>query len=135
MGHTQEVKTQIKNRICNIFSATSIRNKVLHRGILANVIANQITDSLNPRLLSKFSRVQIKDGTRFDNELKSAFPELWGEITSDAALKASIEKESFFLNRLKSIIYQFLIKEVNSALKSFMKAWSKATPLGTLQEI
>jgi transposase len=50
-------------------------------------LANQIGQPLDPRFLEKFSRVRIKDGTRFDlpERLKNKFPGFGGKVTSDAA--------------------------------------------------
>lgn len=50
-------------------------------------MANQIEEPLEPDFLSRFSRVLIKDGTRFDLpvRLKDHFPGFGGQISSDAA--------------------------------------------------
>lgn len=57
------------------------------KSILEEVIANQIGEPLEPCFLSKFSRVRIKDGTRFDlpQRLREYFPGYGGKNTSDAA--------------------------------------------------
>jgi hypothetical protein len=54
---------------------------------LEEVLANQIGEPLETRFLSRFSRVLIKDGTRFDlpQRLKEDFRGFGGQVTSDAA--------------------------------------------------
>ncbi|MGE5457096.1 MAG: transposase, partial [Methanococcaceae archaeon] len=67
--------------------------------ILEEVIANQIGEPLEPCFLSKFSRVRIKDGTRFDlpQRLREYFPGYGGKITSEAA--ACVQYEFDLKNR------------------------------------
>lgn len=69
------------------------------KGILGEVIASQIGEPLNPTFLSKFNKVRIKDGTRFDlpQRLKEYFPGFGGKITSDAA--ACVQYEFDLKNR------------------------------------
>jgi Transposase DDE domain len=57
------------------------------KSVLEEVIATQVGEPLEPRFLSRFSRVLIKDGTRFDlpQRLKEHFPGFGGQVTSDAA--------------------------------------------------
>lgn len=57
------------------------------KSVLEEVIANQVGIPLEPKFLSSFSRVLIKDGTRFDlpGRLKEHFPGFGGKYTSDAA--------------------------------------------------
>lgn len=57
------------------------------KSVLEEVIANQVGIPLEPKFLSSFSRVLIKDGTRFDlpQRLKEHFPGFGGKFTSDAA--------------------------------------------------
>lgn len=57
------------------------------KSLLEQVIVNQIAQPAEPRFLSAFSRVRIKDGTRFDlpQRLKQYFPGYGGKNTSDAA--------------------------------------------------
>jgi hypothetical protein len=69
------------------------------KSILGEVIASQIGEPLNPTFLSKFNKVRIKDGTRFDlpQRLKEYFPGFGGKITSDAA--ACVQYEFDLKNR------------------------------------
>ena len=69
------------------------------KSILGEVIASQIGEPLNPTFLSKFNKVRIKDGTRFDlpQRLKEHFPGFGGKITSDAA--ACVQYEFDLKNR------------------------------------
>lgn len=62
-------------------------------------MANQIGEPLDPRFLSKFTKVRIKDGTRFDlpQRLKEYFPGFGGKITSDAG--ACVQYEFDLKNR------------------------------------
>lgn len=57
------------------------------KNILEEVIANQVEEPLEPRFLSRFSRVLIKDGTRFDlpQRLSEYFPGYGGPVQSSAA--------------------------------------------------
>lgn len=63
------------------------------KGILEEVIANQIDLPLDPNFLEKFKRVRIKDATRFDlpKRLKECFPGFGGKLTSEAG--ATIQYE------------------------------------------
>lgn len=67
--------------------------------VLEEVMANQIGEPLEPKFLWRFSRVLIKDGTRFDLPqcLKEEFPGFGGQVTSDAA--ACIQYEFDLKNR------------------------------------
>lgn len=69
------------------------------KSILEQVIVNQIDEPLEPGFLSAFTRVRIKDGTRFDlpQRLKEYFPGFGGKNTSDAA--ACIQYEFDLKNR------------------------------------
>lgn len=69
------------------------------KSILGEVMANQIGEPLDPRFLSRFNKVRIKDGTRFDlpQRLKENFPGFGGKITSDAA--ACVQYEFDLKNR------------------------------------
>lgn len=148
------------------------------KGVLDQVIANQIKIPLEPRFLEKFKSIKVKDSTRYDlpNCLKEHFPGFGGKITSEAGisiqyesdlknswlhdlditsakknditdakektsdiekgdliirdlgyfsskiLKAIIEKEAFFLSRLKSKITVF---DENQEEFSFKKIYAK----------
>lgn len=69
------------------------------KSILEQVIVNQVAEPLDPRFLSAFSRVRIKDGTRFDlpQRLKQYLPGYGGKNTSDAA--ACVQYEFDLKNR------------------------------------
>lgn len=69
------------------------------KSILEEVMANQIGEPLEPRFLSSFNKVRIKDSTRFDlpQKLKENFPGFGGKITSDAA--ACVQYEFDLKNR------------------------------------
>jgi len=69
------------------------------KSILEEVIANQVIEPLEPRFLSSFNKVRIKDGTRFDlpHRLKENFPGFGGKVTSDAA--ACVQYEFDLKNR------------------------------------
>ena len=69
------------------------------KSILEQAIVNQIDEPLEPRFLSAFTRVRIKDGTRFDlpQRLKDYFPGYGGKNTSDAA--ACVQYEFDLKNR------------------------------------
>ena len=58
------------------------------RSILEEQFNNQIGQSLDNGFLENFTRVSIKDGTRFDlpQRLKDMFPGFGGKITSEAAV-------------------------------------------------
>ena len=63
------------------------------KGVLDEVISNQIDTPLDPKFLEKFKKVKIKDATRFDlpNRLKEYFPGFGGKFTSEAG--ATIQYE------------------------------------------
>jgi hypothetical protein len=63
------------------------------KGILDEVIANQIDLPLDSCFLKKFKRVRVKDATRFDlpRRLKECFPGFGGKLTSEAG--ATIQYE------------------------------------------
>jgi hypothetical protein len=63
------------------------------KGVLDEVVANQIDAPLDPHFLEKFNKVKIKDSTRFDlpNRLKGYFPGFGGKFTSEAG--AAIQYE------------------------------------------
>jgi hypothetical protein len=85
------------------------------KGILDEVLANQIETPLDSHFLEKFQKVKIKDATRFDLPkcLKEYFPGFGGCATSDAA--ASIQYE-FDLKTRK--LYDL---DITSALKTDMQ--------------
>lgn len=69
------------------------------KSILGEVITNQIGEPLDSQFLTKFNKIRIKDGTRFDlpQRLKENFPGFGGKITSDAA--ACVQYEFDLKNR------------------------------------
>jgi len=58
------------------------------KSILEEQFSNQIGQSLDNGFLENFTRVSIKDGTRFDvpQRLKDMFPGFGGKVTSEAAI-------------------------------------------------
>lgn len=95
------------------------------KGILEEVMANQIGEPLEPRFLSKFSKVRIKDGTRFDlpQRLKEYFPGFGGKITSDAG--ACVQYEFDLKNRC------LLDLDITSAKKTdYQDAKEKVVEIG-----
>jgi hypothetical protein len=63
------------------------------KGVLDEVMANQIDTPLDPHFLEKFKKVKIKDSTRFDlpKRLKEYFPGFGGKITSEAGATVQYE--------------------------------------------
>lgn len=63
------------------------------KGVLDEVMANQIDTPLDPHYLEKFKKVKIKDSTRFDlpKRLKEYFPGFGGKITSEAGATVQYE--------------------------------------------
>jgi hypothetical protein len=63
------------------------------KGVLDEVISNQIDTPLDPKFLEKFKKVKIKDATRFDlpNRLKDYFPGFGGKLTSEAGATVQYE--------------------------------------------
>ena len=82
------------------------------KGILDEVLSNQIEAPLDDRFLEKFKKVKIKDATRFDlpKRLKEYFPGFGGQVTSEAG--AAIQYE-FDLKTRK--LYDL---DITSALKN-----------------
>lgn len=82
------------------------------KSVLEEVITNQISEPLDLRFLSKFSRVLIKDATRFDlpQRLKNNFQGFGGMVTSEAA--ACIQYEFDLKNR------QLVDLDITSAKKT-----------------
>lgn len=63
------------------------------KGVLNEVMANQIEAPLDPYFLEKFKKVKIKDATRFDlpKRLKEYFPGFGGKLTSEAGATVQYE--------------------------------------------
>jgi hypothetical protein len=85
------------------------------KGILDEVLANQIETPLDAHFLEKFQKVKIKDSTRFDlpKRLKEYFRGYGGRFTSEAA--ASIQYEFDLKTR------KLCDLDITSALKTDMQ--------------
>lgn len=73
-----------KQGLDNRFDETTVS---FVKSIMEEQLSNQVGQSVDHRFLDKFSRVRIKDGTRFDlpQRLKDKLPGFGGKVTSDSA--------------------------------------------------